>query len=198
MVIPDGPTNCPLIATAASRYPGPAWGLPGVGTDRPSRGDLPDQVVIGVGDIQIPRTIDGHRGRCREGGRRRRRAVPLKPGALPLPATVEMLPPDTLRIRLFPLSAMYKFPEPSTLTLPGLLNSALIGALPSPEKPLDPFPTIVVMVYPVVWADSVVAAIRPIRIVCFPLLRRACFVLIKLDSFLVLRRFTLQAWCLPS
>ena len=45
-------------------------------------------------------------------------AGPLSPDepATPVPATVEIVPPEILRTRLFPVSAIYMLPEESTPT----------------------------------------------------------------------------------
>jgi len=57
----------------------------------------------------------------------------------PLPATVVMVPPGvTLRIRMFPRSAMNRFPAASTATATGANNSADVAGPPSPEKPPMP------------------------------------------------------------
>src|SRR5579871_2203440 len=63
-----------------------------------------------------------------------------------------MVPPLTLRIRLFRVSAMYTLPAASTATARGPLSMALVASPPSPEKPAWPFPATVVMVPPgVTW-----------------------------------------------
>src|SRR5437870_2533722 len=69
-----------------------------------------------------------------------------EPPWIPLPATVVIVPPDTIRTRAFLLSAMYRLPEESTDTLEGPFNEALVAAPPSPEKPTVPLPATVVMV----------------------------------------------------
>src|SRR5580704_7640306 len=52
----------------------------------------------------------------------------------PVPATVVMIPLLlTLRIRLFPASAMYTLPEPSTATPLGVLRLPLVAAFPSSD-----------------------------------------------------------------
>ena len=58
--------------------------------------------------------------------------------AVPLPATVVMVPPDILRMRWFTESAMYRLPEESNVRPKGKFNSALVGAPLSPEKPSGP------------------------------------------------------------
>ena len=64
----------------------------------------------------------------------------------PLPATVLMMPlARTSRIRSLLASAIKRFPEASTVTPQGALNSAEIAGPPSPENPWDPLPATVVM-----------------------------------------------------
>jgi hypothetical protein len=46
---------------------------------------------------------------------------PLKP-VVPFPATVVMTPFEILRMRVFPVSAMYTFPTESTATAYGVAN----------------------------------------------------------------------------
>src|SRR5580698_5261127 len=61
---------------------------------------------------------------------------PEKPALKPLPATVEMMPADEIeRMRLFDVSATYRFPAPSRVTSFGQNRLALVAADPSPEKP---------------------------------------------------------------
>src|SRR6516165_9706379 len=69
---------------------------------------------------------------------------PLKP-AVTFPATVEITPFETLRMRRLNESAMYRLPAESTATLSGLDNLALIAGPLSPLKPAVPFPATVVM-----------------------------------------------------
>jgi hypothetical protein len=58
---------------------------------------------------------------------------------------VVITPPETLRIRLFPSSAMYRLPAESTATPPGLANWALVAGPLSPLKPGIPSPATVVI-----------------------------------------------------
>ena len=64
-----------------------------------------------------------------------------------MPATVVItaVPAGTLRIRLFPLSAMYRFPAPSIATPSGEFRPALVAAPPSPPYPVAPVPATVVI-----------------------------------------------------
>jgi hypothetical protein len=55
----------------------------------------------------------------------------------------------TIRTRPFALSAMNKFPLESMHTPEGLFSIAEEAALPSPEYPAVPLPTIVVMIPPI-------------------------------------------------
>src|ERR1035438_437679 len=71
-------------------------------------------------------------------------ASPLNP-SVPFPATVVMIPSETLRTRRLPVSAMNKLPAESTATPQGLLNSALVAGPPSPVKPDVPFPATVLI-----------------------------------------------------
>ena len=66
----------------------------------------------------------------------------------PLPATVVMIPvvAFTFRTLLLAASPMYRFPAASNAIAPGLSNSALVAAPPSPEKPEVPLPATVVMI----------------------------------------------------
>src|ERR1035438_9338286 len=64
----------------------------------------------------------------------------------PFPATVVIVPPDTFRMRSFPVSAMYTFPRESTATPSGLLRAAFDASAPSPEKPQFPLPAKVLIV----------------------------------------------------
>ena len=70
---------------------------------------------------------------------------PLKP-PVPLPAMVVMVPLVTLRMRLLPESAMYKFPVESIATPTGDISWALVAGPLSPRKPAVPLPATVVMV----------------------------------------------------
>ena len=73
---------------------------------------------------------------------------PEKP-KLPFPATVEIRPLGvTLRIRLFPESAMNKLPALSTAMPAGQNREVPVAAPPSPEKELLPFPAMVEMIPP--------------------------------------------------
>ncbi len=69
---------------------------------------------------------------------------PLKP-VVPFPATVVITPFETLRMRLLPVSAMYRLPAESTATPSGPFNSALVAGPLSPLKPCVPFPATVVI-----------------------------------------------------
>ena len=69
---------------------------------------------------------------------------PLKPG-VPFPATVVITPLETLRMRLFSVSPMYRLPAESTATPVRSLNWALVAGPPSPLKPCVPFPATVVI-----------------------------------------------------
>ena len=64
---------------------------------------------------------------------------PLKLG-VPFPATVVITPPETLRMRALPESAMYRLPAESTARPPGLFNWALVAGPLSPLKPAVPLP----------------------------------------------------------
>ena len=66
---------------------------------------------------------------------------------LPPPATVLIMPCETLRIRAFPVSAMYRFPAESTAIPYGDCNVADVAGPLSP-KPLLPPPAKVVIVPP--------------------------------------------------
>ncbi len=70
-------------------------------------------------------------------------AGPLSPKPLlPPPAKVVMVPPLTLRTRLFPVSLMYTLPAASP-TMPCGLDidsAALVAGPPSPLKPTEPPP----------------------------------------------------------
>src|ERR1035438_10504884 len=66
--------------------------------------------------------------------------------AIPLPATVEMMPlADTFRIRWFSVSAMKRFPEASTAIPVGRFNDAKFAAPPSPANLKSPLPAMVEM-----------------------------------------------------
>src|SRR5437868_4166582 len=84
---------------------------------------------------------------------------PVKPSNLPPPATVVMTPAaaSTRRIRLLPLSAMNRLPDPSAATPAGLHTPALVAAPPSPLNPHVPLPATVVM-------TPVAASTRRIRL----------------------------------
>src|SRR5215831_7185702 len=77
-------------------------------------------------------------------------AGPVAPedDATPVPAIVEIIPPETLRTRLFQLSAIYRFPELSTARPCGRYNWAEEAGPPSPEKPEVPVPATVVIMSP--------------------------------------------------
>ena len=66
---------------------------------------------------------------------------------MPVPATVVItwVVASTIRIRLFTVSAINRFPAASTATLDGLYNFADVAAPLSPEKPIAPVPATVVM-----------------------------------------------------
>ena len=63
------------------------------------------------------------------------RAVVPAVATVPFPATVVITPFETLRMRLLPQSAMYRFPAESTATPCGLLNCALVAGPLSPLYP---------------------------------------------------------------
>ena len=67
---------------------------------------------------------------------------PLNP-ATPVPATVVIIPvvASTLRILLFPWSAMKRLPAPSSASPNGRAKSAASAGPPSPPKPPSPVPT---------------------------------------------------------
>src|SRR5664280_1894343 len=65
--------------------------------------------------------------------------APLKQH-VPFPATVVITPPDTLRMRALPESAMYRLPAESTARPPGLFNCALVAGPLSPLNPAVPLP----------------------------------------------------------
>src|ERR1700676_2354779 len=75
-------------------------------------------------------------------------ASPLSPEnpLAPVPATVVIVPPLTLRMRLLARSAIYRLPAMSTETLSGEFNSALVAGPLSPEYPPTPFPATVVII----------------------------------------------------
>jgi hypothetical protein len=50
----------------------------------------------------------------------------------PLPAMVAIMPPETSRMRLFPVSTMKRLPDESSAMPWGLFNCALVARLPSP------------------------------------------------------------------
>src|SRR6266480_4555930 len=73
--------------------------------------------------------------------------------AVPLPATVLIVVPVTLRIRWSKVSAMYALPEPSTATPSGTFRLADVAAPPSPHAAVDgeqavPLPATVLIVPP--------------------------------------------------
>src|SRR5437763_6373376 len=71
---------------------------------------------------------------------------PLNP-EVPLPAIVLMSPTvSTLRIRLFPRSAMYTLPAGSTPTTLGPFNDAEVAGPPSPSNSYVPLPALVLMI----------------------------------------------------
>src|SRR5713226_5972753 len=73
---------------------------------------------------------------------------PLYPG-LPVPAKVVMIPEAvTLRIRLFPESAMYKSPDGLNAAAPGVCNWALVAGRESPLNPPAPLPATVRIALP--------------------------------------------------
>src|ERR1035441_2764037 len=55
---------------------------------------------------------------------------------------------STSRIRLLPVSAMYRLPAGSTATPPGSLSAAPMAGPPSPQNPVYPFPATVMIVPP--------------------------------------------------
>jgi len=63
---------------------------------------------------------------------------PEKP-EVPVPAIVEMTPVDaaTNRMRLLPVSAMYRLPEESTATALGKLSTAAVARHPSPTESVE-------------------------------------------------------------
>ena len=81
-------------------------------------------------------------------------AEPLSPPKLPgypagpLPATVVTTPPETLRMRLLPVSAMYTLPAESTAMPDGKNNWMLVAGPLSPLNPRVPFPAKVVIIPP--------------------------------------------------
>src|SRR5258707_555994 len=76
-------------------------------------------------------TFEGRRSRVAVGAR----PLPLKP-AVPLPTTVVMIPPVTLRTRLLPESAIYRFVPPlSTATPLGPFSEAVVAVILSPLNP---------------------------------------------------------------
>ncbi len=81
------------------------------------------------------------------GAREAFRAGPPSPeeARFPLPATVVMMPPDTLRMRKLPESEMKRLPAESTASPVGLLSEALVAGPPSPENPPMPLPATVVI-----------------------------------------------------
>ena len=72
---------------------------------------------------------------------------PLKPAFVLLPAIVDIMPVDTvtLRIRLLSVSTTYTLPDASSATPYGLVKVADVAASPSPLKLLAPVPAIVVI-----------------------------------------------------
>ena len=64
---------------------------------------------------------------------------------VPLPATVEMMPLETFRIRWLAVSAMYSLPVKSTVIALAEASAALLAVPLSPLKPQVPFPAMVVM-----------------------------------------------------
>src|ERR1039457_1120884 len=68
--------------------------------------------------------------------------------AVPLPAIVVIVPPETLRMRLLEESAMYRLPAESIATPSGTFSAALVADPPSPENPAVPLPATVVILPP--------------------------------------------------
>src|ERR1035441_8563028 len=69
-------------------------------------------------------------------------AVNVGDGSSPFPATVVIIPAETLRTRKLPQSAMYRLPAESTATSQAMNWPAAAGPL-SPPKLQDPFPAAV-------------------------------------------------------
>jgi hypothetical protein len=65
----------------------------------------------------------------------------------PVPIIVVIIPVDTTRTRLFPVSAIYTFPPESTLTPYGELSVHAVAGPLSPENAGDPEPAKVVMMF---------------------------------------------------
>src|ERR1035441_9291389 len=74
-------------------------------------------------------------------------AVPLSPSGFPFPATVVITPFETLRMRLSPVSAMYRSPMESAETLEGPFNWALVAGPLSPSTLPPPAPGVVTPFY---------------------------------------------------
>ena len=105
--------------------------------------DLADAAVCIVGDVQV-----AGESTATPWGRTTERWWPgrCRPSKAPPPATVVITPFETLRMRLFCPSAMYRCRRSPRRRLEGTSNCALVAGPLSPLKPGVPFPATTVRI----------------------------------------------------